>query len=797
MVLPISFFLEPYTCKNKYVFFSTINCFSPPEFHITNGNYREFIYYWATAARGYYPRTNEPWRTLTTEAGDFQFSALIPTLDDHPGDIDPDINGDHIVQMQEAFAYANKMNTWSDDGYYYKPYNNTYEEQFSEDWNQLSLNQDLLTLGGIAGQLEGSVQMQGDLVVNGVLSFDNNVTLTVPANSQLTFLDNSKLVCNSGSLNTASNSLLKIGDDVEIDGLQSGYSSQIVVYGDIEAGDNLWIHDLWHFKIYGGATLGNATIHNTDLYNYAHKPTIFNDLTVTNSTFYNYAFQKAELNNCSFNQSTVDSYMRDDAIYSHCQFNNTWFILKRMLDPMVSINNCTFTTTTTRPGISIEGYNYYSIMNNNFDGFYNAIQMDNCSESYGNHNIYNNEITNSTHSALNLYNSVAKISGNNIHNNTRGISLFNNCNTSIYSRSNVNYSQAQKIMNNDSYELYTSSESFPWYIKYNVIADDDNTGGQADALIYATSNAKITLKDVTNNNWGSQFNASQDLYPSGEYDYLPIWTPGSGGISTDEAEILYTSSKTDFEEQKYSDAQVGFKMVISQYPETKYAHAAMKDLFVAEKYLDNNFTSLQEYYQNEPEILEDESLYKLSDHLKNKCEISLENWQPAIDYYEVNIENPDSPEDSIFAIIDLGRLYILMNDSSNKSVKGIGKMTEHIPKNIKEFEKNQTYLLSLLPFKSDTQEDEQITKTEDVLSQNTPNPFSDLTSVEVNVYKSGSITIKVMDISGKTIRNLQLELEEGHHQIPVELINEPSGIYYYSLYVDGVYRESKKMLLVK
>ena len=174
----------------------------------------------------------------------------------------------------------------------------------------------------------------------------------------------------------------------------------------------------------------------------------------------------------------------------------------------------------------------------------------------------------------------------------------------------------------------------------------------------------------------------------------------------------------------------------------------------------------------------------------------MRNWQAAIDYYENLIQNPPTFADSIYAIIDLGHLYLMIEaDSSSKSVMGMGSMPEHLPGTKEEFRGKQEYLLSLLPqFKTEHQIQNKRYSNE--ISQNSPNPFADITNIEILLKKPANLQIKVMDINGRTVRILQFEEEEGKHQIKLDMTNEPAGFYCYSVFVNGTYIETKKMILV-
>lgn len=85
------------------------------------------------------------------------------------------------------------------------------------------------------------------------------------------------------------------------------------------------------------------------------------------------------------------------------------------------------------------------------------------------------------------------------------------------------------------------------------------------------------------------------------------------------------------------------------------------------------------------------------------------------------------------------------------------------------------------------------------LKQNYPNPFNPVTTIEFNLPKAGNVSVKVYDITGRQynteIRNMQLNA--GNFKLYFNASELSSGVYFYSLVVNGEQVASKKMLLVK
>lgn len=85
------------------------------------------------------------------------------------------------------------------------------------------------------------------------------------------------------------------------------------------------------------------------------------------------------------------------------------------------------------------------------------------------------------------------------------------------------------------------------------------------------------------------------------------------------------------------------------------------------------------------------------------------------------------------------------------------------------------------------------------LKQNYPNPFNPTTTIEFNLPKAGNVSIKIYDLAGRKystdINNLSLN--PGNFKMNFNGSNMSSGVYFYSLEVNGEKVATKKMLMIK
>jgi len=84
------------------------------------------------------------------------------------------------------------------------------------------------------------------------------------------------------------------------------------------------------------------------------------------------------------------------------------------------------------------------------------------------------------------------------------------------------------------------------------------------------------------------------------------------------------------------------------------------------------------------------------------------------------------------------------------------------------------------------------------LYQNYPNPFNQSSIINVRCSIGGVVKLKVYDINGKVVKNLIDEYKAaGTYSIRFDAGSLSSGIYFYSLIVDGIVVDTKKAILTR
>ena len=84
-----------------------------------------------------------------------------------------------------------------------------------------------------------------------------------------------------------------------------------------------------------------------------------------------------------------------------------------------------------------------------------------------------------------------------------------------------------------------------------------------------------------------------------------------------------------------------------------------------------------------------------------------------------------------------------------------------------------------------------------ILGQNYPNPFNPETNIKFTIPKSGIVTLKIYDVSGKEVSTLVNEVKNaGNYIAGFNAGDLPSGAYFYRLESEG-FSAAKKMMLIK
>jgi tetratricopeptide (TPR) repeat protein len=524
----------------------------------------------------------------------------------------------------------------------------------------------------------------------------------------------------------------------------------------------------------GSTSLSNPTFEYCDLVS------IESDLTITNGEFTN---AHIYVEKCDLDIDGLDftnGYVSADASDGFYTTN-----------PKVTIESCEFSNTLTVSAISIDSYPDFEITENAITSNGNSIEIFE-SGTGSICEISNNSISGSSNgNGIYLYHTNADIIGcNHISGKNIGIVGLHNSGIDLTGNSSLDY---QIISGNSDDEMLYNHDSFPLPFIYNEVFDTNHD----DYYVNCSDHGTARSHSVVNNYWGSGFSASTDFNPSTAYRYTPQWLPGGGGDRGLD-EDTYNLAQAYFDAAQYELARAEFQSIIESYPDSDYAYASIKELYSLEKCSDNDFASLQVYYDTEPNIQLDTELQKLSSYYSNYCNYELENFTEAISYFENIISNPGTVTDSVYAVIDLGYTYLLMQNVGRSGY--VGQYSNLKPESKEAFQEIRKELLDDL---LSGEENHSSIIPPIRLFNNYPNPFNPETTLSFSINEDSKVEMFIYNIKGQKVKTLvNDDLEEGVHEFVWKSKDDSgksvaSGIYFYKLEVNGKNKGLKKMLLLK
>jgi hypothetical protein len=687
-------------CKNRYLTGPTIlGEKSQAEMYITSGRYSEYLYYWASAARGYLPEATKPWNILATigkeNGGGFPYSNYIPG---HPGDTYLDDNRDHFLQMAEAFNYANNLDTWSDDGYCYLPYQGN-EKETPNQTNEIPFVEDLITVAGLSGHITTPSQslparsyiIADSLILDAdkILRFADKTELYIHRNKITGGKSNARLIAKV-------NSKLILGQNMIVANLKevstSWPLSTLLIYSDsIIIGSNT------SFKNVNIGTISNPRIKSFILKNITMINGMINTPNCDKVIIHKNNFTNTFLRCLNIGNALIDS---NQFINSHTFFNGFSGPSKLDLVANKYKGNCLIYSSNGGT-VLVQNFQNYCINGNEilntlygikveFSGWGNANSI--LSNTIGNKAGINRQVY-----GMCLYYTRAVLHDNYISDiNGNGLELYNFSMVSIEGNKEArSVNETQRIIDNVGWEVFSDKNSFPVPFKWNAIIDEDNLTIN-DYLLYGDI-ASGEKKDISLNYWGRNFSPKYDLYPVESYKWEPVFNlRDSDSPVASSTESMFTLAQAKFYRGDYIGAKTDFKNIIRLFPTTQYASASLKELFVIEKNTTNDFNQLKNYYKTDRTIISHQNLAQVADFMANKCDIALMNWAKAIDWYEKKIKDPPSINDSIYAIIDVGNLYIQMRKAGVNSTLYKCSMPNLVPESDSAHLANSNYLIWLL-----------------------------------------------------------------------------------------------------
>jgi hypothetical protein len=531
-----------------------------------------------------------------------------------------------------------------------------------------------------------------------------------------------------------------------------------------------------------------------------------------------------EITDCVLDHSMIEHYFHDLTIsgsdFTNSSISAVHFSLSNPpLEKLFTVTGCNFQTAHEESNAAIEiyGYRNFTIAGNSIDNEDNPEDVDNgISINYSGglaedntHTVIDNEIFCSSASCDNdlagitVYSGVAEINGNNIHDNQIGIQSLNFSNLQVIGNKNASFEyETQRIKNNKYCQIFASANAFPVLTSWNAIYSSETN----DCFIVHDVDMQNLPPDVdvSYNYWGSGFEPDRNLCPPGHYVYRPEWVLQEEEDNLlSNAQQLYESAMIQIEESDFVEAKSTLQEVISLYPGEEPAIHSLKDLFVLEPFADNDFSALKSWYLTDSVILSQENLFQLADNLANKCDENLGNISAAIEWYENKIDNPETLEDSVFAIIDLEHLYLQMsNDTTQRSFTYTGKYSQYKPASFKAYKDHRDLLIELLHSWDNEQANDDNPLIKNDINDNgyfviAPNPFTNKTKINYHLDNESTVQINIFNNLGQLVETVtEIGKPKGNYSYEFDASELNTGIYFCTLIVNGKTAASMKMMLL-
>lgn len=609
------------------------------------------------------------------------------------------------------------------------------------------------------------------------LSIDDSLTVRVTGSLELQA--NSGLLLGRGSrLIVQEGASLVIGSNCQVKGTNKSIGTEtgsaVVINGSVSVGTSVTFSsdvDCWEGLIIDSATQANligVSFNNADLVTYS-------DATVEA---------------CAFSNCIIKQYARDLTISSSTFNSASIKSVAKLEDSSINIVSSQFTGSSNLDAIGISSMSKYAISGNYISGYRTALAI---YESM-NGSIEANEIVGNG-TGIQLYHAVADIyNGNTVQNNDYGIVALRN---SLWSLQGSKEAPYQFVTDNASCQVLFTYDSAPEYMEFNHIYSTNNSDKAFVVCDKVPSDPKKIL--IANNYFGTMFDPFKNLIPTEIFIYDPVWEPDPATLNVSIIPAMYKTAKDYQRMSDYDSAQALWHQYYSAVPDSSILFdKTVKQLLSVEKLSSDNYTQLLAFYGTA--ATDDPISIRLLSYMSNYCLIEGNDLQSAILWLESQIENPVTEVDSLFAAIDIGYLYTII-DANKAPIHG--KMPWLKPTSMQAYENNRNNaIMSLINGQSSAQPISQSSLPTASLLRNYPNPFNPSTTISFNLPSVMSCKLEIYNLKGQRVITLLNEARaSGSHTITWSGLDDAgrpvsSGLYFYRLTTPQNI-VSAKMLMLK
>ncbi len=379
------------------------------------------------------------------------------------------------------------------------------------------------------------------------------------------------------------------------------------------------------------------------------------------------------------------------------------------------------------------------------------------------------------------YNSFADITNSNLlQGHITGIMSLNGSSIRIVGNESLNMVNDGQRFISSEHAIVADHFSFPYEVTWNYISGYPNT-----EWIMCVDHEINTAHNVTLNGWNTAMFIPDINLDTSTFGYLPVWDQNLPSPQPLEVKELYYMAEDSYTQGDLIGADYLYKSVISLYPNTEYAAAAAKALLPLSQAMYDNLTSLKFYYTNNDMMNTYDELTKVAKKYSILCNVIDENYPEAIQEYENILSNSSSYTDSIYAVIDLGYTYLLMEENSPK-LNYTGYYSQFKPTSYEDFAQERETLLSSIMYNHDNHATD-TNVVSPVIQSVFPNPFRNNISFSFTLPAKDIAEISIYNIKGQLVKKIRSQmLDKGLNSINWDGKNErgarvASGIYVYKL----------------
>lgn len=353
-------------------------------------------------------------------------------------------------------------------------------------------------------------------------------------------------------------------------------------------------------------------------------------------------------------------------------------------------------------------------------------------------------------------------------------------------------------------ELKTNSTALMHNGHNNVVDERD----QEVTLMKTSDYSQVSPYDVEQNWWGTVTNLSTRFDPSNMFDYDPWdthWNTHPAWFDPDLAWEAFSEAAELENAGSYSEAIEAYKGVIEDFPEASVAHESLSRIFYVTDVMEGDFDELVTYYQGMVDSSAFEPLALFSYELQTRSLVKAHEFQEALDRYEAIVANPPSLQDSVYAVIGVGYVYLAAEAAGGNlaSLGPIGIFPALKPTSYADYRQRCDELLALISSdgKPGANGENAIMPMGFSLAEPYPNPFNASVRISYTLTEARDVHLMVYDILGRRVNTLVDNRQQaGNHSViwsgqSFSGVPVSSGLYFVRMQTETGAMTAKLLLL--